>query len=414
MATTETFVIVGASLAGATAAQALREEGFDGRVVLIGEEPNRPYERPPLSKGYLLGTSPREDIFVHPADWYPEHDVELRVGTTATAIDRAAREVVLAGGERIGYDRLLLTTGSVPRRLTIPGAADYAVHYLRRIEDSERIRAEFARASRVAIIGAGWIGLETAAAARAAGLEVTVLEAAELPLLRVLGTEVARVFARLHREHGVDLRLGVQVAALTGTGADGRGGGAVTGVELGDGTTVPADLVLVGVGIAPASALAADAGLDVTNGIRVDEHLRTSDSAVLAAGDVANAFHPTFGRPIRVEHWENARRQGVVAAQSMLGQEAVFDRLPYFFSDQYDLGMEYVGIVEPGGYDKVVLRGDVDGREFMAFWLAAGRVLAGMNVNVWDVVPDVEVLIASGRQVDETRLADPGVPLADA
>lgn len=415
--TTETFVIVGASLAGATAAQVLREEGFAGRLVLIGAEPNRPYERPPLSKGYLMGTSPREEVFVHPADWYPEHDVELRLSTTVTSIDRGVREVVLAGGERIRYDRLLLATGSEPRRLSVPGATRAGVHYLRRLEDSERIRDAFAQSARVVIIGAGWIGLETAAAARAAGLEVTVLEAAELPLLRVLGPEVAQVFADLHREHGVDLRLGVEVAGLTGTGAEGGGGadgdGVVTGVALGDGTVVAADLVLVGVGIAPVVALAADAGLDVTNGVRVDEHLRTQDPAIFAAGDVANAYHPTLRRYIRVEHWENARRQGAVAARSMLGQDVTFDRLPYFFSDQYDLGMEYVGYVAPGEYDRVVLRGDAGRRELLAFWLADGRVLAGMNVNVWDVVGDVEALIGSGRQVIVERLADPEVPLSE-
>lgn len=411
MAVNETFVIIGASLAGAIAAQTLREEGFSGRVVLIGAEPNRPYERPPLSKGYLLGTSPRDEVFVHPQDWYPEHDVELRLGTTVEALDRGAGEVVLAGGERVGYDRVLLATGAVPRRLDVPGAAGFGVQYLRRIEDADRIRASFARASRVVIVGAGWIGLETAAAARAAGLEVTVLEAAELPLLRVLGPEVAQVFARLHRAHGVDLRVGVQVAAVTGTDADGVA--APTGVELDDGTRIPADLVLVGVGITPAAALAAGAGLDVTNGVRVDEHLRTADPAVFAAGDVANAFHSTLGRHIRVEHWENARRQGATAARSMLGQDAVFDRLPYFFSDQYDLGMEYVGYVEPGGYDQVVLRGDVDRLEFIACWLADGRVLAGMTVNVWDVVGQLEDLIGRARPVDPLLLANPAVPLTD-
>jgi len=411
MATTETFVIVGASLAGATAAQVLREEGFDGTLVLIGAEPDRPYERPPLSKGYLQGTSPREEVFVHPADWYAAHDVDLQLSTTVTSIDRAAHEVVLAGGERVPYDRLLLATGSEPRRLSVPGATRAGVHYLRRLEDSERIRDAFAQSARVVIIGAGWIGLETAAAARAAGLAVTVLEAAELPLLRVLGPEVAQVFADLHREHGVDLRLGVEVTGLVGTGAD--EGGAVTGVRLGDGTVVAADLVLVGVGITPVAALAAGAGLDATNGVRVDEHLRTQDPAIFAAGDVADAYHPTLRRQIRVEHWENARRQGAAAARAMLGQDVTFDRLPYFFSDQYDLGMEYVGYVEPGEYDRVVLRGDVGGREFLAFWLSGGRVLAGMNVNVWDVVGDVEELIGRGRQVDVDRLADPDVPLAE-
>ena len=411
MPASQTYVIVGASLAGATAAATLRDEGFDGRIVLIGAEPHRPYERPPLSKGYLWGTSARDEVFVHPGGWYAEHAVELSLGTTVRSIDRAAREVVLAGGERLAYDRLLLTTGSVPRRLTVPGASDFGVQYLRTLDDSERIRDAFTRARRVAIIGAGWIGLETAAAARAAGLEVTVLESARLPLLRVLGAEVAEVFAQLHREHGVDLRLGVDVAALVGTGAD--GGGAVTGVELGDGTTVSADLVLVGIGITPATGLAADAGLEVVDGIRVDERLRTSDPAIFAAGDVANAFHVGLGRPIRVEHWENARRQGALAARSMLGLAGEFDRLPYFFSDQYDLGMEYVGYVEPGAYDQVVLRGDVAGREFIAFWLAGGKVLAGMNVNVWDVAEEVEALIGRDRVVDAARLADVELPLAE-
>ncbi|NMR20278.1 NAD(P)/FAD-dependent oxidoreductase [Cellulomonas fimi] len=411
MADTSTIVIVGAGLTAAFAAQGLREEGFEGRILLIGAEPERPYERPPLSKGYLLGTSPRDEVFVHPAQWYDENRVELVLRAEVVAIDRESGEVVLKGGVRHAYDRLLLATGSEPRRLSVPGATDYGVMYLRRLEDSDRIKAAFTRGPRVVIVGAGWIGLETAAAARAAGLEVTVLEAAELPLLRVLGPEMARMFADLHREHGVDLRFGVQVAGITGTGAD--GGGAVTGVELGDGTVIPADLVLVGVGITPSVALAVEAGLDVDDGVLVDDHLRTSDPAIFAAGDVANAFHPRLGTHIRVEHWENARRQGALAARTMLGQDAVFDRLPYFFSDQYDLGMEYVGYAEPGAYDHLVIRGDLDKRELVAFWLAEGRVLAGMNVNVWDVVGEVEALILSARVVDVERLANPGIALAD-
>jgi 3-phenylpropionate/trans-cinnamate dioxygenase ferredoxin reductase subunit len=399
------LVIVGASLAGATAAQTLRDEGFAGPVTLVGEEPSRPYERPPLSKDYLLGKSEREKVFVHPEGWYAEHDVDLRLGVAADRIDRAARSVSLADGSQVGYDALLLTTGSTPRRLSIPGADLDGVLYLRRLEDSERIKAAYAEARRVVIIGAGWIGLETAAAARAAGLDVTVLEQAELPLLRVLGRDVAQVFADLHREHDVDLRFGAQVEALTG--ADGR----VTGVRLGDGTQLDTDLVLVGVGISPSTSLAADAGLDVDNGITVDEHLRTSDPHVYAAGDVANAQHPLLGRRLRVEHWANARRQGAVAARSMLGQDVVYDRLPYFFSDQYDLGMEYTGYVDPDGFDQVVFRGDVPGREFIAFWVANGRVLAGMNVNVWDVTKPIEELISSGRTVDAGRLADPAVDL---
>lgn len=403
--TSHGFVIVGASLAGAKAAETLRKEGFAGRVTLIGEELHRPYERPPLSKGYLLGSAERESVFVHPATWYAEHDVDLRLGTRATAVDARGHEVHLADGDPLRYAALLLATGSEPVRLTIPGADLDGVRYLRRLEDSEALKAAFAEVGRVVVIGGGWIGLEVAAAARTAGLAVTVLEAAALPLLRVLGPEVARVFADLHREHGVDLRCGVHVERILGAG------GRVTGVELGGGEVVGADLVVVGVGIRPNTALAQGAGLAVENGVLVDAHLRTSDPDVYAAGDVANAFHPFLERRLRVEHWANAMRQGPVAARSMLGQDATYARLPYFFTDQYDLGMEYNGYA--GAEDRVVLRGDVAGREFIAFWLADGRVLAGMGVNIWDTTADVTKLITSRREVDVDRLADPGVPLQD-
>ena len=403
--TSHGFVIVGASLAGAKAAQTLRKEGYAGRVTLIGDELHRPYERPPLSKGYLLGSAERESVFVHPATWYAEHDVDLRLGTRATAVDARGHEVHLADGDSLRYAALLLATGSEPVRLTIPGADLDGVRYLRRLEDSEALKAAFAEVGRVVVIGGGWIGLEVAAAARTAGLAVTVLEAAALPLLRVLGPEVARVFADLHREHGVDLRCGVHVERILGAG------GRVTGVELGGGEVVGADLVVVGVGIRPNTALAQGAGLAVENGVLVDAHLRTSDPDVYAAGDVANAFHPFLERRLRVEHWANAMRQGPVAARSMLGQDATYARLPYFFTDQYDLGMEYNGYA--GAEDRVVLRGDVAGREFIAFWLADGRVLAGMGVNIWDTTADVTRLITSRREVDLGRLANPDVPLRD-
>ncbi|MFF7454221.1 NAD(P)/FAD-dependent oxidoreductase [Kitasatospora sp. NPDC008115] len=401
------IVIVGASLGGAKAAQALREAGYTGGIVLIGDEHERPYERPPLSKGYLLGKTDREKIYVHPPQWYAEHDVTLRLGTRVVAVDPAGHTVTLADDGRVEYAKLLLTTGSVPRRLPVPGAEQEGVHYLRRVEDSERIRESFRAGARVVVIGAGWIGLEATAAARAAGAEVTVLEAAELPLLRVLGREVAQVFADLHRDHGVDLRFGAQVAELTGAG------GRVTGVRLADGTTVAADSVVVGIGIAPDTALAEAAGLEVDNGVKTDGHLRTSDPDIHAAGDVANAYHPLFGRHLRVEHWANALNQPQTAARAMLGEDAVYDRVPYFFTDQYDLGMEYVGWVEPGGYDQVVFRGDPATREFIAFWLSGGRVLAGMNVNVWDVTDPIRELVRSGRTVDTKALADPDVPLTD-
>jgi len=405
MSSSNAYVIVGASLAGAKAAQALREEGFGGPVVLIGDEEERPYERPPLSKEYLQGKSEQEKIYVHPAAWYPDNDVDLRLGTRVTAIDPAAHEVALADGSRVGYARLLLTTGASPNRLPVPGAGHDGVLTLRRVADSDRIKSVFQGASRIAVIGAGWIGLETAAAARQAGVAVTVLEAAELPLLRVLGPEVAGVFAGLHREHDVDLRFGVHVSEITSAG------GQVTGVRLADGIQVEAEAVIMGVGASPNSQLAETAGLRVKNGIVVDAGLRSSDQHIYAAGDVASAYHPLVGKHIRVEHWANALNQPAAAARAMLGQDVAYDRVPYFYTDQYDLGMEYSGYVEPGEYDQVVFRGDVQRREFIAFWLSGGRVLAGMNVNVWDVNDAVQALVRGGQPVDTARLADPGVPL---
>jgi 3-phenylpropionate/trans-cinnamate dioxygenase ferredoxin reductase subunit len=407
-----TFVIVGASLGGARAAEALRDEGFDGRIVLIGAEAHRPYERPPLSKDYLQGRAERQSIFVHDDGWYPEHDIDLRLGTAVAAIDRNLRQVGLASGEAVGYDKLLLTTGAVPVPLPVPGADASGVRYLRTVDDSERLRETLASASRVAVVGAGWIGLEVAAAARNAGAAVTVIEAAELPLLGVLGPEAAQVFLDLHREHDVDFRLGGQVAEIVASA------GAATGVRLAGGTepggtVISADVVVIGIGVAPATGLAEAAGLDVDRGVRADAALRTSDPVIYAAGDAARAYHPLLDTYLRVEHWSNARHQPVAAARSMLGQDVAYDRLPYFFSDQYDLGMEYSGYVPPGGYDRVVFRGDVGKREFIAFWLSGGRVLAGMNVNVWDVNDQVQELIRAGRRADPERLANPDIPLPE-
>jgi len=400
-----TYLIVGASLAGAKAAEALREHGFDGRIVLFGEETERPYERPPLSKSYLSGSEDRDAIFVHPAQWYAEHEVDLRLGTRVGGIDRARRTVSVSGGQTLGYDKLLLATGASPRRLPVPGADLDGVLYLRSVGDCERIKAAFGQSSRIVFVGGGWIGLEVAAAARGAGVEATVLEAGELPLGRVLGPTVARVFADLHREHGVDLRVGAHVTEITGEK------GKVAGVRLADGSRVEAEAVVVGIGAVPDTTLAADAGLEVGDGVVVDAGLRSSDPDICAAGDVAGAFHPLLDKHIRVEHWANALHQPEVAAQSMLGRRAVYDRVPYFFTDQYDLGMEYAGYTEPGSYDDVVVRGDLAGREFVAFWTAGGRVLAGMNVNVWDVNDAIQQLIRSGGAVDRDALADPDVPL---
>jgi 3-phenylpropionate/trans-cinnamate dioxygenase ferredoxin reductase subunit len=390
-----TFVIVGAGLAGAKAAETLRGEGFDGRVVLLGEEPDRPYERPPLSKGLLLGTAERESVFVHDAGWYAAHDVELRTGTTVTGIDRAARSV-RAGDEELGYDRLLLATGASPRRLPVPGADRALV--LRTLADAERITDAARDGRRLVIIGGGWIGLEVAAAARGRGAAVTVVEADALPLRRVLGDRIAEVFAGLHRRHGVTFHLGAQVREIT-----------ATHVVLGDGTALPADTVVAGIGVTPNTALAERAGLAVENGILVDQRLRTSDPRIFAAGDVANVHHPLLGTRVRVEHWATALHAGPAAARAMLGREVSYDRLPYFFTDQYDLGMEYTGWVPPGAEPEVVVRGDLAGTEFVAFWLVDGRIAAGMNVNVWDVTDTIRDLV--GTVADRERLADPGVPL---
>jgi 3-phenylpropionate/trans-cinnamate dioxygenase ferredoxin reductase component len=401
------IVIVGAGLAGAVAAETLREEGFGGRITLLGAESHRPYERPPLSKGYLQGDADQESLFVHPEAWYADHEVELGLGAAVTSLDLDAHTVTTDHQSRLRYDRLLLATGSSPRRLAIPGADLDGIRYLRRIEDSNRIREDFRAARRVVIVGGGWIGLETAAVARSAGLHVTVLEAAELPLVRVLGPEAATLFADLHRGHGVDLRCQVQVSRFVGQG------GTVSGVQLGDGQVLPADLVLVGVGISPNVQLALDAGLEVDNGISVDEHLRTSHPDVYAAGDVANTWHPELGERLRVEHWANARRQGAIAARAMLGQPATDFQPPYFFSDQYDLGMEYTGYVGRRGYDHVVLRRYPEPGQVIVFWLLEGRLLAGMNVNVWDVADQIEQLIRSGRRLDTDDLASPDRPLAE-
>jgi 3-phenylpropionate/trans-cinnamate dioxygenase ferredoxin reductase subunit len=405
----QTFVIAGAGLAGAKSVEALREKGFDGQLILLGTEQHRPYERPALSKGYLIGSSEREKVFVHGPSWYADHDVDLRLGRTVSRIDRSAQRIELTGGESIDYGKLLLTTGASPRTLPVPGAGADNVHHLRTLEDSEALRERIAEVDRLVVIGAGWIGLEVTAAARQADVQVTVVETAELPLLAVLGPEAATVFADLHRDHGVDFRFGTSVAEIT------TDGGRATGVRLADadGTVIEADAVLVAIGASPNTALAEAAGLEVDNGIVVDASLRTSDPAVFAAGDVASAWHPLLKKQIRVEHWANALNQPATAAASMLGGNDEYSNLPYFFSDQYDLGMEYVGHVEPGGYDQVVMRGDVGKREFIAFWLSGGRVLAGMNVNVWDVTDPIKSLIRSEQVVDPSRLADPAVDLSD-
>jgi len=387
-----TFVIVGAGLAGAKAAQALREQGYDGELILFGDEQLPPYERPPLSKSYLMGASPWEEALVHPEMWYADHGIDLRLGTHVSAL--RPDEHAIEAGERVRYDKLLLATGSSPRHL--PG--DDTLLHLRRRGDSDAIKAAFGH-GRLVVVGGGWIGLEVAAAARQAGTEVTVLETLDVPLQTAIGPELGQVFAELHLEHGVDLRTRVSVAELYSEG-----------VRLRDGTPIDADALLIAIGARPNTDLAEAAGLAVDNGVLVDAALRTSDPDVYATGDIANAEHPFLGRRVRVEHWANALNQPATAAAAMLGKPASYAELPYFYTDQYDLGMEYVGLAQD--YADVVLRGDRAAREFIAFWLDGDqRVLAGMNVNVWDVVEPIKALITSRAPVDPKRLADPDVPL---
>jgi 3-phenylpropionate/trans-cinnamate dioxygenase ferredoxin reductase component len=402
MTSDRTHVIVGASLAGAKAAETLRSEGFDGRVVLVGAETERPYERPPLSKDYLRGEVGREKVYVHPEGFYAEHDIDLRLGRTVEGLDTSASELELDDGERLRYDRLLLTTGAEPRRLSIPGAGLDGVHYLRSVQDSDALRARLDRGGAVVVVGAGWIGSEVAASARQRGLEVTVVEPASLPLERVLGAELGAIYRDIHADHGVRMLLGTGVEAFEGETA-------VERVRTSDGRELGCDFVVVGVGVEPRIQLAERAGIEVDDGILVDDHLQTSLPGVFAAGDVANAHHPFYGERIRVEHWANALNQGPAAARSMLGHGAAYDRLPYFFSDQYDVGMEYTGFAR--SWDRVVFRGDPVTREFVAFWITADRVVAGMNVNVWEVTDSIKRLIGERVAVDDRRLADPDLPL---
>jgi 3-phenylpropionate/trans-cinnamate dioxygenase ferredoxin reductase subunit len=405
MTASDVVVIVGAGLAGAKAAETLRSEGFDGRVVLLGAEPERPYERPPLSKQYLQGAAERDSAYVHPEGWYADSDVELRTGVRAVGLDPAGHRVQLDSGEQLPYRFVLLATGATPRRLPVPGAELDGVRYLRTLADADGLRAELAGGGRrVVVIGGGWIGLEVTAAARHHGNAVTVVEPQPTPLYAVLGAQLGEVFARLHRGHGVDVRTGVSVRALEGAG------GRVRSVLLDGGVALAADLVVVGVGVVPNTGLAEAARLPVQNGIVVDAALRSAVPDVYAAGDVAASFSPRYGRHIRVEHWANALHSGPVAARAMLGMEVVHDRVPYFFTDQYELGMEYSGLGRPDA--RVVYRGDPDDGPFIAFWLGEdGRVEAAMNVNVWDVVEPLQALIRSGRPVPVEHLADPAVPL---
>ncbi|MGA8369660.1 MAG: FAD-dependent oxidoreductase [Acidimicrobiales bacterium] len=396
------IVIVGASLTGAKAAESLRAEGFEGPITLIGEDPEPPYERPPLSKEYLQGKSEREKVFVQADGFYREQDIELRAGTTVSSIDPVRHEVVLEDGERLPYAQLLVATGSSPRRLAVPGADLDGVLYLRTLADCDALADALEHSDSLVVIGAGWIGSEVTASARQLGVSVTMIDPADLPLQHVLGDEVGAIYRDLHRSHGVDLRLDVGVDSL-------RGADRVDEVDLTDGTRIPAEVVVVGVGALPRVELAAAAGLTVDNGIVVDANLHANLPDVFAAGDVASAFHPLYHTHLRVEHWANALNQGLAVGKNLAGVPTPYDRVPYFYSDQYDLSMEYSGYATT--WDRVVFRGNPDDGEFVAFWMKGRRVLAGMNANVWDVLDPIQHLIRERIEVDDDTLADTDIPL---
>jgi 3-phenylpropionate/trans-cinnamate dioxygenase ferredoxin reductase subunit len=394
----KSFLIVGAGLAGAKAAEALRAHGFDGRITLIGSDLELPYERPPLSKSYLAGTSPREDARVHADGFYDEQGIEVLTSTIATVLDPDAHRVELSDGATLAYDRLLIATGAVPLRPPIHGVGLDGVHLLRTLADADALRGTLDAGARLVVIGGGWIGCEVAAAARARGNEVTLVEQADAPLERVLGATLGAFFAGVHRDHSVDVR--------TGTGVEGIDGQErVERVSLSDGTTVDCDAVVLAVGVGPDTAFAATGGLAIEDGIVVDEHLRASAPDVFAAGDVASAFHPRYGRHVRVEHWANALNQGTFAGRVMLDHAEPYTRLPYFFSDQYDVGMEYVGLHDRA--DRLVVRGAPGNGVFQAFWIGSDdRITAGMHVNDWGAVDGIRELIEGDEVVDAARLAD--------
>ncbi|WP_194410955.1 NAD(P)/FAD-dependent oxidoreductase [Microbacterium cremeum] len=398
------LLIIGGGMAGGTAAEALRDEGFDGDITVVAAEPHPPYQRPPLSKGYLGGEEGLDAVHLHPVRWYAEHGIRLVTGIAATALDPAAHAVELADGETLRYDAVLLATGAQPRTLPLPGSELPGVLTLRRVDDSDELAGALREGGqRLVVIGAGWIGMEAGATARGLGNDVAILERDPVPLGAALGAEMGEVFRALHLEHGVDLRTSVGVERIVG---DGRARGVVV-----DGETVEADLVLIGVGAVPDTALAEAAGLDVLDGILTDAALRTSAPDVYAAGDAANPYHPVVQRHLRSEHWANALNAGKVAARSMLGLPASHSDIPYFYTDQYDLGMELSGYASLMTDAEVLVRGDREAREFIAFWVDDGRVVAGMNVNVWDVNEAVQGLIRSGERIDPARLRDPEVPL---
>jgi 3-phenylpropionate/trans-cinnamate dioxygenase ferredoxin reductase component len=398
------MVLVGGGLAAATAAETFREQGFDGPVTIIGRERETPYLCPPLSKGFLLGTEDEDAVHIHDRAWYADNGIDLQSGSEVVRIDRRGRVLGLSDGRFLAYDRLLLATGARPRRLRIPGEQMPGVSTLRTLQDSRHLREEFTSgAPRVVVIGSSWLGMEVAAAARQLGAEVTVIGRGAVPLSGAMGPVVGNVFQRRHEAEGVDFRMHEQVAGIIGDH------GAVNRVLLESGQTVPADLVILAVGSAPESALAAEAGLDVAAAIRVDPALRTSDPQIWAAGDVATV-HLGPGRVQHSQHWANAIATGRTAALSMLDRPVAFDETPYFYTDQYDLGLEFWGDSSRLRTSQLMVRGELDAGTFVAFWVepltsTTGVVVAGMHINVWDAADEIKELVAAGGPVDLSSLS---------
>ena len=395
-----TFVVVGANLCGGTAVHTLRQEGFDGRIVLVGEEPDLPYERPPLSKEYLRGEQSRDALFLQPSSWYEENRVELRLGTRAVAIDPVERTVELSDGDRVGYEAVLLASGGRPRKL--PGEPIERVLYLRTVDDADRIRSELTGGQHLVVVGAGFIGAEVAASARTLGLEVTCLEVLDVPLERALGKEMGRLYAEIHREHGVDLRTGEGVQSMEQTD-----GGVV--VQTTQGAAIEGDAVVVGVGIEPNVELGESAGARIDNGLVVDQFCRTTIEGVFAAGDVANHWHPVFERHVRVEHFDNAIKHGSAAARNMMGRDEPYDDPHWFWSDQYEHNLQYAGFA--ARWDEIVVRGSTETRNFVAFYLSDGVVLAALGLNRGKDVRRAMKLIRAKARPDPMLLRDEDVDL---
>jgi 3-phenylpropionate/trans-cinnamate dioxygenase ferredoxin reductase subunit len=394
------LVIVGASLAGAKAAEGARKQGWDGAIRLIGDERRRPYERPCLSKSVLLGTDDPDAAEVFPAEFYDDNRIDLLLGMRATELTLADSTVTVADGSRLRFDKLVLATGSTPRLLAFPGASLPEVHVLRTVDDSLALRAALRPGMRVATVGAGWIGTEVAAAARLRGVDVVLVDANNTPLEQALGADIGAYFARLHRSHGVELHLGTAVEAIDGVEH-------VRGLRLVDGSHVEADLVVVAVGATPNVGLARDAGLSVNVGVLVDRELRTEHPDVFAAGDIAEAEHPLLGGRVRIEHWSNAINQGTTAGANAAGDHEAYDHIPYVFTDQFDLSMDYSGW--PVSWDDVVIRGCPDDGEFAAFYLSDGMLVGGATFNMWDVDQHVRRVIRAGLPVDAVVLCDEDV-----